>query len=149
MSYMNYLNKLSSIEKLLCTLFIIYIVLPIDSPDFIANMVDSPLGMASLFGTVVLLFCYTNPMVAILYIFVSYELLRRSSNATGKTAIVEHTPTQKNKDIKMEKMNPPKKETLEEEMVEKLAPVGHSDLSVYSTSSYSPVYENIGSASVI
>ena len=49
----------------------------------------------------------------------------------------------------MKKMNPPKNHTLEEEMVEKLAPIGHSDLSVYTASTYSPIYEDVGGASVI
>ncbi len=149
MSYMNYLNKLSLVEQILGALFIIYIVLPINAPEFISNMVDSPLGMASIFAITVFLFCSTNPIIAVLYIFVAYELLRRSSNATGKFAVVQYVPSQKNKDNKMKKMNPPKKRTLEEEMVDTLAPIGHSDLSVYTASTYSPIYEDTGGASVI
>ena len=61
--------------------------------------------------------------LAVLFVLVSYELLRRSCKASGKQVIMKHTPTQEKKDEKMKKMNPPKKETLEEEIVDKLAPV--------------------------
>jgi hypothetical protein len=49
----------------------------------------------------------------------------------------------------MANMNPPKKETLEEEIVDKMAPVGHSDMSVYTVSSFKPVAESVGTASII
>jgi len=48
----------------------------------------------------------------------------------------------------MKVMNPPKSSSLEEEVVEKMAPIGHSDISVYANSSFKPVAENVGSASV-
>ena len=47
----------------------------------------------------------------------------------------------------MKKMNPEKKETLEEEMVDKMAPVGKSDMISYVTTTFSPVAEEVGSAS--
>ena len=48
----------------------------------------------------------------------------------------------------MKKMNPPKKDTLEEEVVEKMAPVGKSEMSKFISSGFSPVSEDVGSASV-
>ena len=50
--------------------------------------------------------------------------------------------------VKMQKMNPVKKETLEEEMVEKMAPIGHSDPVVFSESAFKPVAEDVGTASM-
>ena len=149
MSDMNYLYKMSSVEQILIFLFIIFIVAPVEPPESISQLVDSPMGITSIFIVTIFLFFYTNPIIAILYVFVGYELLRRSSKVTGKTAIIKYVPSQQKKDIKMEMMNPPKKETLEEEMVEKLAPIGHSDPIVYATSEYSPMYENIGGASLV
>jgi predicted membrane protein len=149
MSYIKYLKNISPIEQVLAILFIVFIVMPIDTPDFMSNMIDTPFGMIAIFIMALYLFTCTNPIIAILFIFVSYELIRRSSKATGKSAIIKHTPTQQNKDIKMEKMNPPKVETLEQEIVNKMAPIGHSDLSVFSASSYSPIFDDIGSASLI
>jgi hypothetical protein len=62
---------------------------------------------------------------------------------------MQYTPSQFMKDAEMASMNPPKKETLEEEIVEKMAPIGKSDLSIYTPSSFKPVAENVGSASLV
>jgi hypothetical protein len=54
--------------------------------------------------------------------------------------IPEHSPiTQEQKDEKMMEMNPVKVETLEEEVVLKMAPVGKSDSSTYIETSYKPI----------
>ena len=88
-------------------------------------------------------------MVGSLALVAAYTLLVRSSSIIQLNTD-EFIPDQRKKEKFFRKtLNNHFPKTLEEEMVEKLAPVGHSDLSVYSTSSYSPVYENIGSASVI
>ena len=142
------IGSLTQVEMIALAVFVLYIVFPIEHPQFISNMVDTPLGMVSVLAVTLYLFFNANPLVAILYVFVAYELLRRSSKQTGKAAILEHTPSQQKKDKKMEKMNPEKKETLEEEMVEKMAPIGHSDPVVFSESSFKPVSEDVGTASM-
>lgn len=142
------IGSLTQVEMIALAVFVLYIVLPIEHPQFISNMVDTPLGMVGVLAVTLYLFFNANPLVAILYVFVAYELLRRSSKQTGKAAIQEHTPSQQKKDKKMEKMNPEKKETLEEEMVEKMAPIGHSDPVVFSESSFKPVAEDVGTASM-
>jgi hypothetical protein len=48
----------------------------------------------------------------------------------------------------MKKMNPVKTVSLEEEVVEQMAPVGKSDISVFTVSTFKPVAENVGSASM-
>lgn len=142
------IGSLTQVEMIALAVFVLYIVLPIENPQFISNMVDTPLGMVGVLAVTLYLFFNANPLVAILYVFVAYELLRRSSKQTGKAAIQEHTPSQQKKDKKMEKMNPEKKETLEEEIVEKMAPIGHSDPVVFSESSFKPVAEDVGTASM-
>lgn len=141
-------STLSQVEIIALAVFVLYIVLPIENPSFISNMVDTPLGMVGVLAVTLYLFFNANPLVAILYVFVAYELLRRSAKQTGKTAIQEHTPSQMKKDVKMQKMNPVKKETLEEEIVEKMAPIGHSDPVVFSESAFKPVAEDVGTASM-
>ena len=141
-------STLSQVEMIALAVFVLYIVFPIENPSFISNMVDTPLGMVGVLAVTLYLFFNANPLVAILYVFVAYELLRRSAKQTGKAAIQEHNPSQMKKDVKMQKMNPVKKETLEEEMVEKMAPIGHSDPVVFSESAFKPVAEDVGTASM-
>ena len=142
------LKSLTQLEMVLLIVFIVYIVLPIQTPNFIAGSVDSPLGMLVIFIVTVYLFFNVNPIVAVVYVFVAYELIRRSSNKPGRVNIVNYTPSQTIKNAEMKEMNPPKKSTLEEEVVEKMAPIGHSDISVYTNSSFKPIAENVGTASV-
>ena len=143
------LTKLTSLELILAAVFVLYIVLPINAPDAVANMIDSPLGMMGVFIVSIYLFFYCSPILAVLYIIVAYELLRRCCKQPSETAIQKHTPSQANKDVAMKQMNPAKKDTLEEELVDKMAPVGKSQMADYVMSGFSPVAENINGASLV
>mgnify|MGYP003351146204 CR=1 FL=1 len=120
-------QSLSKLESALLVIFVLYIIFPIDTPEFLAGMVDSSLGMLTIFIVTLYLFFNVNPIIAIVYIFVAYELLRRSSQKSGKVVIAKYTPTQAKKDAQMQAMNPPQKESLEEEVIKKMAPIGQSD----------------------
>jgi len=142
------MDSLTNVETAVIVMLISYLALPIQLPDMFANMVDSPMGTIGIFILSVYLFFNANPLIAVLFVFVAYEMFRRSSNATGKAAMIKYTPTQARKDDKMKKMNPVKTVSLEEEVVNEMAPVGKSDVSVFTTSTYKPVAENVGSASM-
>lgn len=148
MNVLTALKSLSNLEISALVVFVFYLVMPIHMPASVACMIDSPLGMASIFFITVYLFLYSNPILAILYVFVAYEMLRRSSNITGRTDLVRYTPSQIKKDAQMKAMNPIKKTSLEEEVIEQMAPIGQSDLSVYTPSSFKPMAEKIGTASM-
>jgi hypothetical protein len=143
------LKSFTNLELILLGCFIVYVVFPISTPSFLAGFIESSLGMLLLFLVTIFLFFYTNPILGVIFIFVAYELLRRSSNISGRTAIIKHTPSQLKKDIEMASMNPPKRESLEEEIVEKMAPIGKSDMSIYTPSSFKPVAESVGTASLV
>lgn len=143
------LKTFTTLEYVLLGVFIIYVIMPIQTPGFLAGWVDSSLGMLVLFVVALFLFFYTNPVLGVVFILVAYEMLRRSSLLVGQTAIIAHTPSQAKKDVQMQKMNPVKKETLEEEIVDIMAPIGHSDMSVYTPSSFKPISESVGSASLV
>jgi hypothetical protein len=148
MKLLNNFKKMTQLEMVLALLFVLYIVLPVEMPDLISRLIDGSMGMLVLFGLAVYMFFNVNPVLAVLFVFVAYELLRRSSKTTGKEVIMKHTPSQEKKDEKMKKMNPVKKETLEEEIVDKMAPVGKSEMLSYVSSSFSPVAEEVNGASV-
>ena len=148
MKFLNNFKKMTQLEMVLALLFVLYIVLPVEMPELISQLIDGSMGMLVLFGLAVYMFFNVNPVLAVLFVFVAYELLRRSSKTTGKEVIMKHTPSQAKKDEKMKNMNPVKKETLEEEIVDKMAPVGKSEMLSYVTSSFSPVAEEVNGASV-
>ena len=144
----NLFKSFSQLEFALLVIFILYIVLPVQTPNFLAEMVDSPLGMLSIFVVTVYLFFNVNPIIAVVYVFVAYELLRRSANKTGRVQMVKYAPTQAKKDAELKALNPPRQESLEEQVIQQMAPIGHSDPSVFTSSSYKPVADDIKDASL-
>ena len=129
-------------------LFIIYLVFPVNTPAFLAPMVDSSLGMVTIFAMVLFLFIYSHPLLAILYVFVAYELIRRSTQVSGRTAYIQFTPSQEKRDANMQAMNVPKEESLEESIVSQLAPVPHNSTDFLETE-FKPLAEDVHHASII
>ena len=148
MKFLSFMDSLTKVETAVIVMLISYLALPIQLPDMFANMVDSTMGTIGIFILSVYLFFNANPLIAVLFVFVAYEMFRRSSNVTGKAAMIKYTPTQARKDEKMKKMNPVKTTSLEEQVVEQMSPVGKSDISVFTASTFKPVAENVGSASM-
>jgi hypothetical protein len=144
---MKFLN--SPIEYAMLGVFILFLIIPVKIPLPIAQVVDSPLGMIMLFLATMALFVYVNPILGILYIFVAYELLRRSGKITGKSAYIEYTPSQTKKDEIMKQMNPPMERSLEEIMVDKMSPVGQSEMLEYVNTGFKPVSDKTFGASEI
>lgn len=142
----NLVKSTSPLEISLFVLFIIYLIFPINTPSSLASMVDSPLGMVSVFCVTLYLFLYANPILGILYIFVAYELLRRSSRVTGKAAYIQYAPSQERRDAELVAMNPVQTVSLEESIVAQMAPVGRSDPASFVDSSFKPVAENVHNA---
>jgi hypothetical protein len=149
MNIPNLFKSFSQLELLLLVIFILYIVLPIQTPDFLAGAIDSSLGMLTIFIVTVYLFFHVNPILAVVYIFVAYELLRRSSNRTGRVSIIKYTPTQAKKDAELKALNPPVAETLEEQTIQKMAPIGHSEPSIFTSTTFKPVADNIKNAAFV
>lgn len=144
------IKSIPPLEIALIILFILYIVFPFNTPKMLASSIDSPLGMIAIFCVTVYLFMYTHPILAILYIFVAYELIRRSSQVTGKVAMVKYTPSQINKDIELRAMNPPQEKTLEEDIIDIRAPIGKNPPLQFVDSGFKPVSDKmIAGASMV
>jgi hypothetical protein len=133
--------KYSFIEILLFIIFVSYLIFPIKTPFFLANAVDSTFGIIGIFIVIIYMFFYANPILAILYIFVAYELVRRSSDVTGRVSIIQYTPSQTKMNTDMARMNPKPVGTLEEEVIANMAPIPHNGEPVQT--SFKPVAEYI------
>jgi hypothetical protein len=152
---------------------VVYLVFPVKTPTVIAPYIESPLGMGIIVLITIYLFLYSNPILAILYIFVGYELIRRSGisndtkmNPTNKvkfdgevkvmeketksqTAYIQNTPSEETRAAEMKALNPKRKDTLEEDMVDEYAPIGTSMPIAIIESSFKPVSDNLKGASFI
>lgn len=145
-----FLKSVSPLEIILFIVFVLYIIFPINTPHALIPFINSSFGLAFILVVTLSIFFYTTPILAILAILVAYEIIRRSCsnnssvnnkyNNTDMINIPEYNPpTQEKKDEKMLEMNPVKVESLEEEVVLKMAPVGKSDPSTYIETSYKPI----------
>jgi hypothetical protein len=160
-----FLKSIHSTELALMVVFIVYLVFPIGTPKFIAPYVESPLGIVCIFAITVYLFVYSHPILAILYIFVGYELLRRSGasflgsthkefkimkpSTKSQTAYIQNTPEESERDNDIKNLNPPLEQTLEEQIVDKMAPVGKSEPLAFINTDFKPISDNLKGASFI
>lgn len=141
-------GSLTKLEIAVLVVFVLYVVLPIQTPQFLSGIVDSSLGMLTIFVLAVYLFLNVNPIVAVVFVLVAYELLRRSTQKVGRVTVMQYTPSQAKKDAELVAMNPPKEVTLEEEVVNKMAPIGHSDPSVFVGTTFKPVADKMKEGSL-
>ena len=139
---MKYFNKLLKAEKshevFLGIVFIIYILLNVDTPSPLVPFIDTTLGSIVVVVLALSVFASTNPIVGILGLIAAYELLRRSGNGLGFPAN-NYISSENNKIMDFSKFND-FPITLEEEVVAKMAPLVRNDASPYLN--YKPVLDN-------
>jgi len=59
---------------------IVYLVFPIHFPHALNGYIASPIGILVLFALTIGMFLYVNSILAVLFVFVVYEVLRRSNS---------------------------------------------------------------------
>jgi hypothetical protein len=88
-----------------------------------------------------------NPVLAVLAVFVAFDLMRRSTSTTGLGALEKYAPTEKKKMSQFTAFNQ-FPYTLEQEVVSKMAPIVRSGSSI-TPASYKPLLDNLHDASPI
>ncbi len=150
MKLSDFTKSFSSLEIVALVIFVIYIIFPFRTPRFLSNTINTPLGLVAVFIVTLYLFFYTNPVLGVVYIFVAYELLRRSAlnSESGDAYLVKHTTSEDVRTQQKVKMNPDKTYTLEEEIVSNMAPsqVFNKDMAI--SSEFQPVAERVVGASM-
>jgi hypothetical protein len=132
-------------ELVLVILFIIYLILGFKTPEPIANLVDTLVGKLVIFIVVIYLFMHANPILAVLALFVGFDLIRRSSLATGIDALQKYGPSEEKKMSQFTAFNQ-FPYTLEQQIVAERAPIVRSGYSL-TPASYKPVLDNLYDAS--
>jgi hypothetical protein len=127
-------------ELVLVILFIIYLIMGYKTPDTVANLIDTLAGKIVIFIVVVYLFMHCNSVLAVLALFVAFDLIRRSSVATGIDALQQYAPSEEKKNSQFSAYNQ-FPYTLEQEVVKKMAPIVQSSSSI-SPPSYKPILDN-------
>jgi hypothetical protein len=134
-------------ELVLVILFIVYLILGLKTPEPIANIIDTLVGKIVIILIVIYLFMHANPILAVLALFVAFDLMRRSSAATGFDALKKYAPSEEKKFSQFTAFNQ-FPYTLEQEVVAKMAPIMNSGSSL-TQASYKPLLDNLYDASPI
>jgi hypothetical protein len=115
-------NKLVNGQSLLLLLFVIYIIFNIQTPEPLANIIDSTLGYVIVIGLFAFMAVNLHPLVTLVGIFAIYLLFKRSSMVSGSLAMTKFLPTEEVKSQHLSAFNQ-FPVTLEEEVVQKMAPL--------------------------
>jgi hypothetical protein len=146
-SFSNLFKKENMAELILSILFIIYLIMGYKTPEPVAKMVDTLVGKIVIIVVVIYMFINTNSVLAVLALFVGFDLIRRSSITTGIDALQKYAPTEEKKQSQFSAFNQ-FPYTLEQEVVAKMAPAVQSSSSL-SKATYTPILENLYDASPI
>jgi len=92
LKFFDWVDSFSIPEMILIFVFVLFVLLPINPSVQVAQFIDSALGMAILFFLTLFFFVVTHPVVGIIFIFVAYEILRRSSLKIQHIPVI-HAPT--------------------------------------------------------
>ena len=131
-------------ELILTVLLIVYLIIGYNTPEPIAIIIDSLAGKIGMFIIVVYMFLNSHPVLAILALFVAFDLLKRSSDITGIDALQKYSPSEDKKSSQYSAFNQ-FPYTLEQEIVKKMAPLIRSGTSI-TEPSYKPKMDDLHDA---
>lgn len=135
-------------QLLLAVIFILYILIQTKTPSMLAGYIDTPVGNIIVAVVAISTFYYSNPIVGLLGLIAAYELVRRSKIDNVENSYKQLVSSESSKFKVMEKLNEDKKVvTLEEEMVEQMAPLVKHDAS--PNSNYQPILDTMHDAAPI
>ena len=117
-------------ELILLIIFVLYLILGLKTPELAADMIDSLAGKITIFVLVIYMFLNMHPIVATFSLFVAFQLMYKSYVSTDEP--YKFTDTSFN--------NSPY--TLEQEMVNKMAPRVNSGASLHRPT-YKPILDNL------
>ena len=148
-----YMDSFSSLFKkehrgqlILTIILIIYLILGNDTPQPFASLVDNFPAKILIFGIVIYMFLYKNPILAIISLFVAFELMRYSSSTITYDGLVQtYIPSENNKVSQFTAFNQ-FPYTLEQEVVKKMAPIVYSG-AVLNKATFHPLLDNLHDAS--
>jgi hypothetical protein len=144
-SFSSLLKKEHLSEFVLIIILIIYLILGFKTPEPIASVIDTLVGKIVLLIIVLYLFMNANPLLAVLSLFVAFDLIRRSSLTTGIDAIQKFGLSEEKKMSQFTAYNQ-FPYTLEQEVVTKMAPIMKSGSSL-TKASYHPLLDKLYDAS--
>lgn len=120
--YEDLMKKNNTHQLFLVIILLGYIIFNIQTPNSLAVLIDNIFGNIIVIILTFFILVNSNPILGIIFVFAAYELIRRSSNATGTSAIKRYLPSQMKMDGDLSAFNQ-FPVTLEEQIVKQMAPL--------------------------
>jgi hypothetical protein len=147
MEYIDDLLKKRNMGQLvLVFLFVLYLLMGTQTPEPLANMIDTPFGKVLVVLIALMLFAYSNPILGILGLVVAYTLIQSATQTTGLGALERYKPTEEKKwsPFNARHQFP---YTLEQEVVKKMASTQFNP--TYVKAPYRPILDDTHDASYL
>jgi hypothetical protein len=130
-------KKADLAQSILIILFVIFLVMGKPIPRELSNFIEKPIGTILVIGVALSLFAYSNPILAILGVFVAFEMIRRSGALDSHLYMPTEAKKWENiKDIRHVEY------TLEQEVIKNMAPVIEPRLlSYFGKDSFKPIVD--------
>jgi len=141
-TFTNLFKKENVGQVVLILLFIVYLIMGYQTPEPLASAIDTIYGKVIIILIAISLFLYANPVLGVLGFFVAFDLIRRSTMATGTYALEKYMPTEEKKATNLSYYNQ-FPYTLEQEVVKKMAPAKSGPDLMGSAPSYTPILDNL------
>ena len=93
-SYKDLLKKSNQHQLILLVVFILYILLNVQTPNMLATLIDNIYGNVVVVLMALAVLTHMNPIVGVVALYAAYELIQRSSVTTGSAAIRRYLPTE-------------------------------------------------------
>ena len=130
----------NSSQVMIVVILLIYVLVDVKTPESLAELIDNVYGQIVIILGAMTLFTKCHPLVGVLALFAAYQLIMRSSKATGTYAVEHVMPSEENKYEEMIEQNIIPKKTLEEEVVKNMVPLTRDLPS--GEQSYQPVLDS-------
>jgi len=150
MEYFNELFEKKNMGQLvLVVLFIVYLLMGSETPQSVANLIDTLAGKIVVILVALFLFAYSNPILGVLGLLVAYRLIQNASMASTlilNPSLASYYPTQQ----KVWSPFTPTNQfsyTLEEEVVKQMAPQKFN--LTYEAPSFKPALDDTHDAAPI
>jgi hypothetical protein len=152
------LSGLSMAEVSYIIAMIAFVILPVPVPEFLADMVATPPGVALVFCANAAMLVYLSPYIGVVAILAATELVRRSYASVGARVRYRPAPTELADGASRPDSRKggapgdaapilaPTEVSLEESIVEQSAPVGQSTLLPVVETSFKPTYADVHNA---
>jgi hypothetical protein len=92
-------------QLILGIIFVLYILMNVQTPAFLAGSIDNIFGKVLVVAIAVVIFVKTNPVIGVLGLVVAYQIIKTASVTTGTYGLRHYLPSENSKMQEMQSFN--------------------------------------------